>query len=410
MIHRRRHLEALRDLLRWSPVVAILGARQIGKTTLARQLAEDAPQELGIDDGARVTFFDLEDPTDLAVLDADPKLALADLRGLVVIDEVQRRPDLFPVLRVLVDRPQAPARFLILGSASPELLRQSSETLAGRIVHYELGPLALDEAAEARSQESRAEERSELMNRLWFRGGFPRSLLAGSDPQSVQWRRAFVRTFLERDIPALGITVAPATLDRFWAMLAHYHGETWNGAEMARAFGMSSSTVRRYLDILTSTFVVRQLRPWHANLKKRQVKAPKIYLRDTGLLHTLLQIDSFEQLQRHPKIGASWEGFALDQVMVRLGAPTDRCYFWATHGGAELDFLVRDGDRALGFEIKRTSAPKVTRSMRTALEDLELDRLDIIYPGSRLLRLAERVRAVPLSEIWREIEVLDAPL
>jgi uncharacterized protein len=385
VLERARHLQALSQLLEWNPVVALLGARQVGKTTLARQLV--AGRDLPI------TIFDLENPTDLAAL-ADPLLALGHLRGLVILDEIQRRAELFPVLRVLVDRPGSPARFLILGSASPALLRQSSESLAGRIAHYELPPFSPDEVG------------SPSLATLWFRGGFPRSFLAGSDEQSAQWRRDFVRTFLDRDVPALGIRVPPPTLTRFWSMLAHLHGGLFNAAEMARSLEVTAHTVRHYLEILTSTFVVRQLRPWYESVGKRQVKTSKIYVRDSGLLHTLLQIDSPEALSRRPEIGGSWEGFALEAVAARLGVDLDHCYFWRTHTGAELDLMVTVGNRRLGFELKRTSTPTLTRSMHSALADLKLDRLDVVYAGERTFPLAERVRAVPLARVWEDVESL----
>lgn len=385
VIDRARHLAEIAGLLQWNPIVAILGARQVGKTTLARQLLA------GIEEPS--TVLDLESPADLALLD-EPLLALSGLRGIVVLDEIQRRPELFPVLRVLADRQEQPARFLILGSASPELLQQSSESLAGRIAYHEPGPLRLDEVGT-----------SEL-DRLWFRGGFPRSFLADSDSVSVRWREGFVRTFLERDIPSLGIRIPYGTLERFWSMLAHYHGELWNGAELARSFGVSASTVHRYLDILSSTFLVRQLQPWHENLGKRQVKAPKIYFRDSGLLHTLLRIRTADELARHPKVGASWEGFALEEVAARLGVSLDRCFFWRAHTGAELDLLVVHGERRLGFELKRTTAPATTRSMHAALEDLRLERLDVIHAGDRTFPLRERIRAVSLTRIGEDLERL----
>jgi len=357
----------------------------VGKTTLARQI-------MGRREGP-ATRFDLEDPDDLARLD-EPKLALAHLDGLVVIDEVQRRPDLFPVLRVLVDRPSSIARFLILGSASPELLRQSSETLAGRIVHHELGGLALDEVGGDRADD------------LWLRGGFPRSFLAPSIELSAEWRRGFVRTFLERDIPELGIQIPGTTLHRFWRMLAHYHGQVWNGAELARAFGVAATTVRRYLDLLTGALVVGQLPPWYENLSKRQVRSPKIYIADTGLLHTLLGIETRESLEGHPKVGASWESFVLREVVLRLGARPEECYFWATHAGAELDLLVVRGQRRLGFEIKRTTAPAASRSMHSARESLGLDRLDLIHAGEHTFPLAEGVRAVAFARLAEDLEPL----
>jgi predicted AAA+ superfamily ATPase len=379
------HVQRVRALLRSNPVVAILGARQVGKTTLARQI--------GAAGGAAVTRFDLESPIDRARL-ADPMLALAGLKGLVILDEVQHAPELFRVLRVLADRPRRPARFIVLGSASPELLRQSSESLAGRVAHYELSGFTLEELARSK------------WDRLWLRGGFPRSYLARTEAESVRWRDDFIATFLGRDLPQLGIRVAAATLERFWAMLAHYHGQTWNSSELGRAFGVSDTTVRHYLDILTSTYVVRQLPPWHENLAKRQVKAPKVYLCDSGLLHSLLRLPNIDSLLRHPKIGASWEGFALAQVEARLGVRRGESHFWGTHGGAELDLLVARGRQRLGFEFKRTSAPTVTVSMRTAMADLSLDRLDVVHAGDRTWDMAPRMRAVALSRLLEDVHPL----
>lgn len=373
MIDRQRHRTALATLLDQFPVVGLLGARQVGKTTLARRLVErwDGP----------VTLFDLEDPTDRARLE-DPKLALEPLEGLVVIDEVQHAPDLFPLLRVLVDRPGNSARFLVLGSASPDLLRQSSETLAGRIAYHELPPLQLDEVG------------SDARETLWLRGGFPRSFLAEDEERSLRWRQSFVRTFLERDLPQLGVNVPATTMQRFWTMVAHYHGDRWNASEIGRGLGVTGPAVRRYLDTLTDSLVVRQLAPWFENLGKRQVRAPKVYVTDSGLLHALLGLDTAEHLLGHPKVGASWEGFAMTEVVRLLAVPWDRCYYWATHQGAELDLLVLSGGKRLGFEFKRTSAPRATRSMHSALEDLKLDRLSVIYPGDRRFPLHERVEAV----------------
>ncbi len=375
MIDRPAHQAALADLLDQFPIVGLLGARQVGKTTLARQFL--ARQELA------VTVFDLEDPTDLAKL-ADPKLALEPLEGLVVIDEVQRIPELFPVLRVLVDRPESRARFLVLGSASPDLLRQSSETLAGRIAFHELPPLRLDEVG------------VEASETLWLRGGFPLSYLAGDDRRSLRWREVFIRTFLERDLPQLGIAVPASTMRRFWTMVAHYHGERWNAAPIGASLGVSGPTVRRYLDTLTDSLVVRQLAPWFENLKKRQVRAPKVYLTDTGLLHALLDVGTRDQLLGHPKAGASWEAFGIQEVVRLLGVPWDRCYYWATHQGAELDLLVFRGNRRLGFELKLTSSPRTTRSMHSALQDLALDRLYVVFPGEDRFPLHERIEAVGL--------------
>jgi hypothetical protein len=382
VIARTRHLEALRSLLGRYPVVAILGARQVGKTTLARQLVTSLP--------APRVFFDLENVADLARL-ADPMLALEDRRGLVVLDEVQRRPEIFAALRVLADRPRKRLRFLVLGSASPELLRQSSESLAGRIAHYELPGLSLDEVGVGR------------LSNLWLRGGFPRSLLARRNADSLDWRRRFVRTFLERDLPQLGVGVPAITLHRFWSMLAHYHGQVWNASEFGRSFGVADTTVRRYLDLLSATFVVRQLPPWSENLRKRQVKAPKVYLSDSGLLHTLLGIGSLGDLERHPKLGASWEGFLLHAVMQQLRLRPEQCHFWATHGGAELDLLVVDGSRRIGFEFKRTTAPAMTRSMHSALADLGLSALTLIHAGSETFPLAPRVRAVAARRIVEDL-------
>lgn len=385
LIERRRHLKVLEGLLERHPVVGILGARQVGKTTLARQLA-------ALYDGP-FSFFDLEDPTDQARL-AEPMLALRDLRGLVVIDEVQRRPELFPVLRVLADRPERTARFLVLGSASPELLQQTSESLAGRIFYHDLGGFDLDEVGVGSSE------------RLWLRGGFPRSFLAESDGASAEWRRGFVRTFLERDLPELGIQIPAETVRRFWTMIAHYHGQVWNGAELARAFGVSGVTVRRYLDLLTSALVLRQLPPWFENLGKRQVKSPKVYVADSGLLHTLLGLTGRDDVEGHPKIGASWEGFVLREVVERLGARPEEVFFWATHAGAELDLLIVRGRRRLGFELKRTAAPRMTPSIRTARDDLQLERVDVVYPGEHTFPLADRVRALALPRLYEDLEPL----
>lgn len=377
MLLRHAHQEAVCSALRRYPVVGLLGARQVGKTTLARLIAEQWDA---------VTHFDLENPEDLARL-ADPILALKRLRGLVIIDEVQCKPDLFPLLRVLADRADEPARFLVLGSASPELLRQSSESLAGRIHYHELAGFDLSEVG------------TEATGKLWRRGGFPRAFLAGTEAESVEWRADFIRAFLERDLPSLGIRIPATTLQRFWTMLAHYHAQTWNGAELARAFGVAHTTVRGYLDLLTSALVLRQLRPWHENLGKRQVKSPKVYLADTGLLHSLLGIETREGLESHPKVGASWEGFVIEQLLSQLRRRWDQCYFWATHAGAELDVLIITERARHGFEIKRTSAPKVTPSMRHAMTDLRLDRLTVIHAGEHSFPLAERIRALSINQL-----------
>ena len=366
-------------------MVAILGARQVGKTTLANQIVSRLSGD--------ATVFDLERSEDLAQL-ADPELVLRPLRGLIVIDEIQRRPELFPSLRVLVDEPRARRRFLVLGSASPDLLRQSSETLAGRIAYYELGGFSLEEVGSSRS------------SALWRRGGFPRSLLAKGDAASMRWRRQFIRTFLERDIPNLGLRLPATTLRRFWMMLAHYHAQVWNASELARAFGVAHTTVRHYLDVLTSTFMVRQLPPWHENLGKRQVKAPKIYIRDSGLLHALLALTTERQLASHPKVGASWEGFVIDVVTSHLGAEPEECFFWAIHSGAELDLLVIRGRHRLGFEIKHTTSPALTRSMHVALEDLRLAKLYVVHAGSRSFPLAPRIHALALARVREDLPPL----
>jgi predicted AAA+ superfamily ATPase len=386
MIDRRRELETLERLRSRHPVVGIVGARQVGKTTLARAAAKRS--------GRPVAYFDLEDPEDAARL-TDPILALKNLKGLVVIDEIQRRQDLFPVIRVLVDRPRSGTRFLVLGSASPDLLRQGSETLAGRIVYHELKGFSIDEVGIGNYA------------RLWLRGGFPRAYLARSHSASDEWRRGFIRTFLERDVPQLGISIRSTTLRRFWTMLAHWHGQIWNASEFGRAFGVADTTVRNYLDILTSALVVRQLQPWHENISKRQVRSPKIYVADSGLVHTLLGLRTAKDLEGHPKIGASWEGFAIENVVRRLGARSDQCFFWATHGGAELDLLVIHGRKRLGFEVKRTTAPRLTPSMGIALNDLKLRRLDVIHSGESTFPLAKGVRAVSFSRILKDLSWLE---
>ena len=376
LIPRTRHEARLRRLLGQFPVVGLVGARQVGKTTLARTLAAHEP--------GRITFFDLEDPRDEARF-ADPVLALESLEGLVVIDEVQRSEELFRVLRVLVDRPSNRALFLVLGSAGPELLRQSSESLAGRIAYHELPPLRADETG------------TEFADRLWVRGGFPLSFLASGDAESAAWRTAFVRTFLERDLPQLGVTVPAATMRRFWTMVAHYHGGRWNASEVARAMGVSAPTANTYLDTLVDSLLVRKLMPWFENLKKRQVKAPKIYLTDTGLLHTLLRLDSESALLGHPISGASWEGFAMQEAVRILSVSWEDCYYWATHRGAEIDLLVFKSGHRIGVEFKRNSAPRMTKSMHSALADLKLDRLYVVFPGRQRFRLHERVEAVGLA-------------
>jgi predicted AAA+ superfamily ATPase len=360
--------------LRHNPVVAIVGPRQCGKTTLARRVGR----------GQIADYFDLEDPTDLARL-ATPKAALEGTSGLVVIDEIQRRPELFEILRVLADRRPRRARFLILGSASPHLIRGVSESLAGRVELVEMGGFDIKEVGADRHRE------------LWLRGGFPRSFLAPSEARSLVWRRGYIRMFLERDLPSLGITIPAATLGRFCSMVAHFHGQIWNAAEFARSLGSSEPTARRYLDLLSGAYVIRQLPPWFENISKRQVKSPKIYIRDPGLLHALLDLKTRRDLMRHPKYGASWEGFAVEQVLALSGV--DEAYFWATHAGAELDLLIRRGGHRLGFEMKCTDAPAVTKSMHVALAELGLKRLYVVYPGTRSFRLASKIEALAITDL-----------
>ncbi len=383
MVEREQEVKTLRRLLQRHPVVGIVGARQVGKTTLARLLVAQIR--------GPSTYYDLENPEDLARL-SDPMLALKGLKGLVVIDEIQRVPNLFPVLRVLVDRPKSATHFLVLGSASPDLLRQGSETLAGRIFYHELRGFSIDEVG------------VENHMRLWLRGGFPRSYLAPSHSDSDEWRRGFIRTFLERDLPQLGIIIRSTTLRRFWTMLAHYHGQIWNSSEFGRSFGVADTTVRNYLDLLTSAMVIRQLPPWHENISKRQVRSPKVYIADSGLLHALLGIRTLTDLEGHPKVGASWEGFILEQIIRRLRVRADECFFWATHGGAELDILIVRGRQKLGFEIKRTSSPRITPSMRSALSDLNLQRLNVIHAGEQTFPMEKRVRAVALLRLLEDLK------
>lgn len=372
MIPRPDLADEIRKALKRSRVVALLGPRQCGKTTLARQLVQaDSPN-----------YFDLEEPEDLARLN-EPMTALRSLRGVIVIDEVQRRPELFPILRVLADREPLSARFLILGSASPELLRQSSESLAGRLEIIPIAGFSLNEVGYA------------AHSKHWLRGGFPLSYLAKSETDSLKWRKNFIQTFLERDLPQLGIGTPAPTLLRFWTMLAHYHGQIWNAAEPARSLGIGESSVRRYLDLLQGVFMIRQLPPWHENLKKRQVKAPKVYFRDSGLLHCLLGIADLRSLEGHPKRGASWEGHVIEEVL-RTWEP-DEAYFWATHSGAELDLLVIKQGRRIGVECKYVDAPKLTPSMVTAMKNLKLKVLFVLYPGKTSYSLAPNIRTVPLE-------------
>ena len=372
-IDRETYVQTIRQRLLDNPIVSLLGPRQAGKTTLARLVAAKSADA--------VHFFDLESPSDLARL-ANPELVLRRLTGLVVLDEVQRRPDLYPLLRVLADRPGTPARFLILGSASPELIKESSESLAGRVSFVDITGFSL------------AELGGNALSQLWWRGGFPRAFLAASDVAARQWLEDFRRTFLERDIPQLGVRVPAITLGRFWTMVAHYHGQVLNLAELARALGASEPTARRYLDLLSSTYVVRQLPPWFENLKKRQVRSPKVYIRDAGMLHTLLGIPDIAGLQSHPKLGASWEGFCLEQILHACGER--EAYFWGTHSGAELDLLFLRNGRRFGCEFKFSDRPGTTKSMRVVLEDLALHHLYVVHPGEHSFALDEAITAITL--------------
>jgi len=374
IVQRRELAVALSTALRRSRAVALIGPRQVGKTTLARQL---------LDPGSP-NYFDLENPLDLERL-AEPMTALSPLRGLVVIDEVQRRPELFAVLRVLIDRAARPASFLILGSASPALLQQSSESLAGRLEIIDTPGFGLREVGTAQ------------LETLWNRGGFPPAFLAETDADSLAWRNAFLRLTLERDLPALGLGAPPPTVRRFWSMVAHYHGQVWNSAEPARSLGVSEPTVRRYLDFLTGADLVRQLQPWFENLGKRQVKAPKVYIRDSGLVHALFNLGALDAVLAHPKAGASWEGFLLEEVL-KVARP-DAAYFWATHQGAELDLLMLRGNRRVGVEFKRADAPTATPSMHIAIADLKLDALFVLYPGPKRYSLTDRIEVLPAASI-----------
>ena len=366
---------SIRDALDRNPIVALLGPRQSGKTTLALQIA-----------GKSANFFDLENSVDRQALALAPRQVLSELRGLVVLDEVQTLPDLFPVLRVLADRQPARAQFLILGSASPDLIRGAAETLAGRVAFIYLTGFDITEVGANRS------------NALWHRGGFPRSFLASDDPTSYQWRQDFIETFLTRDAAGFGIALGPEQLRRFWTMLAHTHAGLLNAAALGRAISLDQKTAGRYVDILEGAFLIRRLPPWFENVGKRVVKASKLYLRDSGVLHALLGLRDAQEIQSHPRFGMSWEGYALEQTIGLLGAERD-AYFWATHGGAELDLFVVRGGRRYGFEFKFADAPGTTKSMRVALTDLKLEKLWVVYPGNRGFALDDKIEAVPLSEL-----------
>ncbi len=374
MIQRSLVQDSIREGLQQFPGVALLGPRQCGKTTLAKEIAKQQ--------GARI--FDLENPEDAGALE-NPMLALSSLRGLVVLDEVQRKPTLFPVLRVLMDRPDSPTKFLLLGSASPFLVKGVTESLAGRIGFIDLQGFSLDEVGSAHQM------------RLWERGGFPRAFIPESEAASYKWRRDFIRTFVEKDFSALGLGSTPSSLGRLWQMAAHYHGQSLNASEIGRSLGESYKTVQRHLEMLEGAFMVRLLKPWFENLGKRLVRSPKLYIRDSGLLHALLGIERHDLLLGHPKLGASWEGFALEQVLVRF--PRADAWYWATQGGAELDLMLLCEGKRWGFEFKCTDAPSTSKSMHGAVESLGLEHLWIIYPGEKHYRLTERITALPLKQL-----------
>ncbi len=377
---RTTFLRRIRECFRSHPMVGILGPRQCGKTTLAQDFIRTLRNK-------RIHYFDLEDPEHLNRL-SDPKLALSPLEGLIVIDEVQRMPELFPLLRVLIDRKPRKQRYLILGSASRDLLRQTSESLAGRIVYLELPPFTVLEADNVR--------------RLWLRGGFPPAYMAKSDADSMTWRKAYVSTFLERDLPSLGIDCSANTMRRFWMMLAHWNGQVFNASEFARSMDVTSPTIKRYMDILAGTFMIRMLKPWHANIHKRQVKSPKVYFQDMGIMHALLNVPDHASLEGHPTIGSSWEGFALEQVIRIYRADAEACFFWGTHTNAELDLLITRGNTNIAFEFKYSSTPRITRSMYSALRELKLDRITIVCPGNTTYPLAENVWVTNLGQLATE--------
>jgi predicted AAA+ superfamily ATPase len=375
LLTRQYFKNQITDSINYNPITAILGPRQCGKTTIARMISELFQE---------INFFDLEDPSDFELLKSNPKIVLQGTTGIIIIDEIQRIPEIFPLLRVLADESNSERKFLILGSASPDLIRKSSESLAGRIGFVNLTGFRLDEVGEKN------------IEKLWLRGGFPRSFLAPSDNQCFNWRIDFTQTFLERDISQFGFTIPPVTLRRFWQMLAHYHGQIWSGAEFARAMGVSEPTVKRYLDILTGTYMVRQLQPWFENLKKRQVKSPKIYIRDSGILHSLLTLRD-NSILNHVKVGSSWEGFIIEQIIQQV--KTRDYYYWRTHSGAELDLLVIKDGKRIGFEIKYSETAKLTRSMHSVIEDLKLDDLYLVYKGKRTLDFGNKIVALPAEKI-----------
>jgi len=377
-IKRTKELTTLNRKLKESPVIAILGPRQCGKTTLAHQFVKEHKNH-------NIHFFDLEDPRDLAKLE-NPTLTLEELKGIVVIDEIQRRPELFPILRVIVDK-KPKVKYLILGSASRDLIKQSSETLAGRISYLELSGFTLNIFSKNE------------VKKLWVRGGFPRSFLSKSEKASFSWRQDFITTFLERDVPNLGISIPSQTLRRFWTMLAHYHGQIFNASEIARSIQTTDTTVKRYLDILSGTFFLRQIQPYYYNTKKRLVKSPKIFFRDSGILHALLSLENYNDIISHPRLGASWEGFALEQVIEHLNLRQEEVFFWAVHTGAELDLVLKKRGKLYGIEVKYNEAPKLSKSMTSAISELLLSHLWIIYPGSENYKLSKEISVISISKL-----------
>lgn len=370
-------LQKIDRFFKTHPVVVLLGPRQCGKTTLARMVCKKE------ENFSRENYFDLENPADVQRL-AEPMMTLSPLKGLIVIDEIQKVKELFPILRVIVDQDNLDKRFLILGSASRELIHQTSETLAGRSAFIEITPFSYSEV--------------DNKQKLWVRGGFPKSYLATSDEESDDWRQFYIKTFLEQDIPNLGINIPPQSLRRFWMMLAHYHGNIFNASELGRSFGASDVTIKKYLDILTGTFMVRQLKPWFENISKRQVKAPKIYFRDSGIFHTLMGIENLASLRLSPKFGASWEGFAMEEVIRHYQAADEDCFFWSTYSGAELDLLIVKKGKKIGFEFRCSDAPALTKSMQIAFQDLALDELFVIYPGDVDYSLTDKIQVKAFSK------------
>jgi predicted AAA+ superfamily ATPase len=372
IIKRNVDLQIIKNLLDIFPVVAILGVRQCGKTTIAKEFPYNY-------------FFDLENPRDLARLD-NPQLALEDLEGLIVIDEIQRKPNLFPLIRYLVDN-KPKQKYIILGSASKDLIKQSSESLAGRIGYYQLGGFRLSDVG------------TENLNQLWLRGTLPRSYLAGNEEESLIWRENYITTYLERDLPQLGIRIPAGTLRRFWTMLAHYHGQILNYSELGRSFGISDMTVRKYVDILEGTFMLRTLQPWYENIGKRVVKKPKIYIRDPGIIHSLMSIETLDQLLSFNKLGASWEGFALEYVCKSINKKDEDFYFWATHSGSEIDLFWQHAGKKWCVEFKYNDAPQLTKSMKIVSDDLCPTHIWVVYPGKEKYKIAQNITVLPLKDI-----------